>query len=131
MKKIVMLIVVSILGGLFFVWLLIDVLGPKAPYAPTVQVNGVLYYDTGCVNESDVRSEEFDGRITSYVESHKLPTKDNQANFDVGYDHKYQLGAIEGTIEVYIEKYDHWLIFANKEVHDKYNFKSVVNIDHK
>lgn len=130
MKKNLIIIISSILGILLFSWLAFDVFGPKEDLLPTIQVNGELYYDTGCVNQSDVRSEEPDGIIASHIESYKLPTEDNQANFDEGYNHKYQFGAIDGTIEVYIETHDHWLIFATEEVKENYDFNQYMNIPH-
>lgn len=127
-KNMIKFLGITVLCGCL-VYLLFVMFAPKEDLIPTIQVNGVLYYDTGCVNETDVRSDEPDGTITSYVESYQLPEEDNQANF--GNSLEYQFGAIEGTIEVYIKEYDYWLIFANEKTSNTYDFKSKVNIPHK
>lgn len=79
---------------------------------PMVMVDGVLYLDTGHTNTETLRCGTPDGEITSAVDRSEKPTVDNQSNF--GTDYSYQYGAIEGTIELYIN--DKWCIFATEEV---------------
>ncbi len=52
----------------------------------------------------EARCGVMDGEITSQVDGSKQPTVDDQSNFGTGYG--YQYGAIQGTIEIYMnEKY--------------------------
>lgn len=98
----------------------------KYDMVPSIMVDNQVYMDTGCVNKTDKRPTDPDGVITSKVESYKMPEENNQSNFDTNL--KYQYGAIEGTIEVYIEVHDHWLIFATDEVRRTYDFTQHVEI---
>ena len=85
---------------------------------PMVMVNGELYLDTGYNSTMDVHCGMMDGEITSEVEGWEKPTEDNQANFGAGYG--YQYGAVEGTIEIYMN--DNWRIFATEEVRQEMQF---------
>lgn len=78
---------------------------------PMVMINGRLYMDTGRESTMEGRCGMMDGEITSEVDGSKKPTEDNQSNFGTGYG--YQYGAIEGTVEIYMN--GKWWIFATKE----------------
>ena len=80
---------------------------------PLVMVKGKLYIDTGRESTVDSRCGMMDGEITSTVKSSEQPTEDNQSNFGVGYG--YQIGAEEGTIEIY--KNEKWWIFEEVNNH--------------
>ena len=82
---------------------------------PMVQVDGVIYCDTGFASTVIDRREGFDGEITSTVGGHERPTKDNESNFGAGFG--YQFGAMEGTIEICFET--GWWIYATEEVRDR------------
>jgi len=79
---------------------------------PMVQIDGVMYYDTGFANPTAQRREGYDGYITSKVQGNGFPTKDNESNFNTGYG--YQFGEQEGTVEIYFNGY--WWIFATEDV---------------
>ena len=79
---------------------------------PMVMVNGELYLDTGKESTVMARCGMMDGEITSQVPGNKEPTTDDQSNFGTGYG--YQYGAIEGTIEIFMN--DKWWVFATEEV---------------
>lgn len=93
----------------------------KAP-SRIVMVNGKLYYDTGKESNSS-RCGVMDGKITSNIEETKIPTVDNQSNFEGEYGYQYGL---ENTIEVCIN--DKWCIFEAKEENsvEQYSFYGVV-----
>lgn len=90
-----------------------------------VMVNGKLYYDTGKESTIDLRCGTMDGKITSNVENTKIPTIDNQSNFNGEYGYQY---AVENTIEVFIN--DKWYIFETKEEKDQYSFYGKVIESH-
>ena len=73
-----------------------------------IMINGELYYDTGRNSTVQFRCGNMDGNIDSTVGANKLPEKDNQSNFGIGYG--YQIGARKGTIEVNLG--GEWRIFA-------------------
>lgn len=78
-----------------------------------VMVSGKLYYDTGKTSNS-LRCGMMDGKITSNIENTKIPTIDNQSNFEGEYDYQYGRG---NTLEIYIN--DKWCIFEAKENMEK------------
>lgn len=65
-------------------------------YIPSVQVDGIVYKDTGYVS-SALGCGNMDGEITSSVDGSEMPSEDNQSNFGTGYE--YQLG-YEGIVLV-------------------------------
>lgn len=75
-----------------------------------VKVNGKLYYDTGKFSENMPRCGTMDGNITSTVAKEKIPTEDNQANFEGAKGYQY---AKENTIEIPTD--EGWRIFETKE----------------
>ena len=85
---------------------------------PMVMVDGVLYLDTGKVSTVMARCGMMDGEITSQVDGSQQPTIDNQSNFGTGYG--YQYGAMEGTIEIYMN--EKWWIFATEEARKEIQF---------
>ena len=87
---------------------------------PMVIVDGVLYLDTGYESSAIERTDHFDGEITSCVDGSKQPSSDDQSNFGTGYG--YQYGAIEGTIEIYMN--GKWWIFATEEARKEIQFPS-------
>lgn len=80
------------------------------PLARCVQVDGVLYWDTGLLNQA-LRCGMMDGEITSAVEPGEQPRQDGQSNFGTGLG--YQRGMAERTVEVYIED-EGWVVFAEE-----------------
>ena len=74
---------------------------------PAVMIDGILYYDTGCVSEETVRCGVMDGIIEKSTDG-SIPVEDDQSNFGTGYG--YQYGSEEGTIEILIN--GKWCIFA-------------------
>lgn len=82
-----------------------------------IMVNGKLYYDTGKESTIDLRCGTMDGKINSHVEKTKIPTIDNQSNFNGEYGYQY---GMENTIEVFID--DKWYVFEAKEESDQYSF---------
>ena len=85
---------------------------------PMVMVDGKLYLDTGLSSNADARCGVMDGEITSAVDGSQRPTENNQSNFGTGYG--YQIGATEGTIEIYMN--EEWWIFATEEVRNTLHF---------
>ena len=76
-----------------------------------VMVEGQLYLDTGLNNGEIRKCGTFDGEITSQVDRSQLPKENDQSNFGTGWG--YQYGALEGTVEVYMN--ENWRIFATEE----------------
>ena len=87
---------------------------------PMVMVNGELYLDTGKESTVMARCGMMDGEITSEVPGNEEPSMDDQSNFGTGYN--YQYGAIEGTIEIYMN--GKWWIFATEEARKEIQFPS-------
>ena len=94
----------------------------KWDLVPMVMVDGVLYYDTGHNNNTDLRCGNLDGEITSTVEGWEIPSRNNQSNFGIGYG--YQYGSIEGTVDINL--YGKWRIFATEEVRRSIQFPIAV-----
>ena len=84
---------------------------------PAVMVENELYYWTSTTHNL-TKCGVMDGKITSSVESDRLPYKNNQSNF--GKNIEYQTGD-EGTIEIFMDGV--WRIYAVEEKLDMY-FKS-------
>ena len=85
------------------------------PQTATLRINGELYRYAGRQSDA-LRCGMMDGTITAVTASGETPTADNQANFGtVGMG--YQYGA-EGTVEVYLEEEDAWLVFEAVEEGD-------------
>ena len=85
------------------------------PQTATLRINGELYRYAGRQSDA-LRCGVMDGTITAVTASGETPTADNQANFGtVGMG--YQYGA-EGTVEVYLEEEDAWLVFEAVEEGD-------------
>ena len=74
-----------------------------------VCIEGVLYYDTGAVSDSDseARCSTPDGVITATTDADELPTEDGQSNFGTGYAYQF---AADGTVKVEID--GEYVIFA-------------------
>jgi len=81
--------------------------------APMVQIDGVLYLQTGRISEF-LRCGVLDGEITSSTAQNQTPVKDNQSNFGSGFG--YQIGK-EGTVEVSMN--GQWHVFASEEIFDE------------
>lgn len=81
----------------------------QKPLKRIVKVEGKLYYDTGKVSTM-LRCGVMDGQISSNVENTKVPTEDNQSNFEGNYNYQYGL---ENSIEVLIN--EQWIIFEAEE----------------
>lgn len=90
-----------------------------------VKVNGKLYYDTGKESTIGFRCGTMDGKITSNVENTKIPTIDNQSNFDGEYGYQY---VSENTIEIFTN--DKWYVFETKEEKDQDSFYGKVIESH-
>lgn len=72
-----------------------------------VCIDGVLYYDTGAVSDTEYRCGTPDGVISDTTTSDELPTEDGQSNFGTGYGYQF---AADGTVEVEID--GEYVIFA-------------------
>lgn len=92
---------------------------------PMVMVDGVLYYDAGRLSTVSARCGNMDGEITSAVDCSEIPTENNQSNFGTGYG--YQIGPMEGTIEVCID--GNWNVFATKEVREQIQFPDGADVE--
>lgn len=82
----------------------------QTTYAPMVQIDGVLYLQTGRVNEL-LKCGVLDGEISSSTAQNQIPVKDDQSNFGVGFG--YQIGK-EGMVEVSMN--GQWHVFASEEI---------------
>jgi len=68
-------------------------------------VDGVLYYDTGLINENTKKCGTMDGELKKTVNENEIPLKSGEANFDVeGYQHATSI-----TKEINID--GKWAIF--------------------
>ena len=74
-----------------------------------IKVNGKLYYDTKKESIITSRCGTMDGKITTNVDFSKIPTKDNQSNFEGDYEYQY---GEENTIEVKID--NKWIVFKEQ-----------------
>ena len=72
-----------------------------------VCIDGVLYYDTGAVSDTEYRCGTPDGVISATTDADALPTEDGQSNFGTGYGYQF---AADGTVEVEID--GEYVIFA-------------------
>lgn len=81
---------------------------PKADVCPAVNVDGVVYFDTGLKNEQI--SCIMAGEITSQCEGWELPSLPNQSNFGTCF--QYQMGPYNGCVTVNLG--DEWYIFATE-----------------
>ena len=72
-----------------------------------VRIDGILYYDTGTVSDTEYRCGTPDGVITDTTDADALPTEDGQSNFGTGYGYQF---AADGTVEVEID--GEYVIFA-------------------
>ena len=72
-----------------------------------VCIDGVLYYDTGAVSDTETRRAIFDGVISGTTAADELPTEDGQSNFGTGYGYQF---AADGTVEVELD--GEYVIFA-------------------
>lgn len=88
-----------------------------------VMVKGKLYYDTGKESIIELRCGTMDGKITSNIDSNKIPTENNQANFEGNYGYQY---ATENTIEINID--NKWYVFETRQENnaDQYSFYGIV-----
>ena len=97
-----------------------------------VMVNGKLYYDTGKESTIDARCGNSDGRITSNIESNKIPVQNDQANFEGNYEYQYGSSNI---IELKID--NKWYVFkeddGNKQkvIDGKSEIVSALSLDDK
>ena len=82
------------------------------PENAMLRVNGELYRYAGRQSDA-LRCGMMDGMVTAVTASGETPTEDNQANFGtVGMGYQY---GPEGTVEVYLEEADAWLVFEAAE----------------
>lgn len=85
------------------------------PENAMLRVNGELYRYAGRQSDA-LRCGMMDGTVTAVTASGETPTEDNQANFGtVGMGYQY---GPEGTVEVYLEEEDAWLVFEAVEEGD-------------
>lgn len=70
-----------------------------------IMIDGKLYYETD-KESTTIRCGNMDGKITSNVASNKIPTIDNQSNFDGNFGYQY---GKENTVEVNMN--NKWIIF--------------------
>lgn len=82
------------------------------PENAMLRVNGELYRYAGRQSDA-LRCGMMDGMVTAVAAGDETPTEDNQANFGtVGMGYQY---GPEGTVEVYLEEEDAWLVFEAVE----------------
>ena len=82
------------------------------PENAMLRVNGELYRYAGRQSDA-LRCGMMDGMVTAVAAGDEMPTEDNQANFGtVGMGYQY---GPEGTVEVYLEEADAWLVFEAVE----------------
>lgn len=82
------------------------------PENAMLRVNGELYRYAGRQSDA-LRCGMMDGMVTAVAAGDETPTEDNQANFGtVGMGYQY---GPEGTVEVYLEEADAWLVFEAVE----------------
>lgn len=74
-----------------------------------VKVNGKLYYDTGKESTITARCGVLDGKIETNIEANKIPTENNQANFEGNYGYQF---AMDNSIELQID--NKWIVFEEK-----------------
>jgi hypothetical protein len=74
-----------------------------------IRVKGILYRDSGEIDDVPGRCGMMDGSITQECEG--VPTEDGQSNFGAGYG--YQYGRTEDSIEVWID--EEWHVFVAYE----------------
>lgn len=86
----------------------VEISEPKADICPAVNVDGVVYFDTGLKN--DQVSCIMAGEITSQCEGWELPSLPNQSNFGTGF--QYQMGPHKDCVTVDLG--DEWRIFATE-----------------
>ncbi|MDO5063219.1 MAG: hypothetical protein Q4D77_08565 [Peptostreptococcaceae bacterium] len=80
-------------------------------YPPMIMVDGILYKDTGYIDNC-VKCGTENGRIRSSVFGTQMPNKDDQSNFGRGYS--YQYTGNKGYINVLIDK--KWHIFQSLDI---------------
>lgn len=105
------IVIISVLGTRYYKDNLIkdNPLESNSIIENVVQVDGKLYYSTG-EESKKVRCGVMDGKITSHVESNKLPSSDNQSNFEGDYEYQYE---DENSIVLYID--DKFMIYKIKD----------------
>ena len=82
------------------------------PENAMLRVNGELYRYAGRQSDA-LRCGMMDGMVTAVAAGDETPTEDDQANFGtVGMGYQY---GPEGTVEVYLEEEDAWLVFEAME----------------
>ena len=82
------------------------------PENAMLRVNGELYRYAGRQSDA-LRCGMMDGMVTAVAAGDETPTEDDQANFGtVGMGYQY---GPEGTVEVYLEEEDAWLVFEAVE----------------
>ena len=84
-----------------------DVSASSGDIAPMVQIDGVLYRDTGYIS-SAVGCGVQDGQITSTVDGSEYPSVDSQSNFGTGYGYQ-----IAGDDLILVNMNEHMEIFRD------------------
>lgn len=96
-----------------------------------VMLDGSIYFETGEDNDMQGRCGTLDGNFTKTVDKWELPKRDNEANFELRNKNYcgYQMGIIEGTIEVPIG--DDWEIFKkiNEPEKDLTQYKYIFKVE--
>ncbi len=82
----------------------------NTPIGRIINVDGMLYYDTGRLSEITLRCGTLDGNVTSIVKENEIPKKDGEANFEGARGYQY---VNTNTIEVPTD--EGWIIFEAKE----------------
>ena len=76
--------------------------------APNIMINNQLYHTSGIAAENE--QFEIDGVITSTVDASKIPNKNGQSNFGVGYEY-----AIINDDVIYVNREGKWIKFERWE----------------
>lgn len=72
---------------------------PKQNLKRIINIDGIMYFDTGVIDTSKITCGTMDGTIVSTVKETEIPTENNQSNFGVNYSYQY---GKENQIVVYI-----------------------------
>lgn len=81
-----------------------------ADLIPMVRIKGKLYLDTGKESDIGARCGVMDGKITSTVESFKVPAQDNQSNFGTGYGYQF---VDDKSVDIFMN--GKWFRFEHKD----------------
>lgn len=100
---------------------------PKTKFEKMIMVEGEIWKNTGFAMTVQVNEDEIIGEITSTVKDSKIPTENDQANFEIKGS-KYSLYGKDIVVSIN----NQWILFLKEENWSKYDkpINSVVSIDY-